>query len=55
MIMNINLAQKRSTKVSYKNAVQCVQSLESLIYKGWELHSYVCAMLCKMHIKQGKL
>ena len=52
MIMNINLAQKRSTKVSCENAVQAVQSLESLIFKGWELHSCMCAMLCKMHINK---
>ena len=55
MVMSINLAEKRSTKVSCENAVQCVQTLESLISKGLEVHSYVCAMLCIMHTKQGKL
>jgi hypothetical protein len=31
-----------------ENAVQCVQIAESSINKGRELHSYVCAMLCKV-------
>ena len=40
--------QKPSAKISCENSVQCVQTAESPIFKGWEPHSNMCARLCKM-------
>lgn len=39
IVMKLTIAQKSAKKVSCENAVQCVQSLESVVSKGWELHS----------------
>lgn len=38
-VIKLIIAKKNAKKVSCENAVQCVQSLESVVFKGWELHS----------------
>lgn len=46
--------EKCALKETCERCVQCVQSLEPRINKGWELHGYVCAMLCLLCKKRLK-